>query len=98
MKAVYRNKPPRERSEALLDEKRASSCMVDFIVGQPVQHMTGDNPAELNRLLRDADAATGIPTRLLYRDPTYTEHLAESRARFRRQNAKNDVSEGSEAE
>ena len=33
MKTVYPNKSPRERRESLLDEKRASSCTVDSIVG-----------------------------------------------------------------
>ena len=34
MKSVQPNKSPRERREALLKEKRASSCTVDFIVRQ----------------------------------------------------------------
>ena len=33
MKSVHPNKSPRERREALLAEKRASSCTVDSIVG-----------------------------------------------------------------
>jgi hypothetical protein len=62
----------------------------------------GDSLAELNRLRREADAATGIPTRLLYRDPplhpTETEHIAEARARFRRQNARLEAERRSEAD
>ncbi len=36
MKTVYPNKSPRERREALLEEKRASFCTVGSIVGFPI--------------------------------------------------------------
>ena len=36
MNSVQPNKSPRERREALLAEKRASSCTVDSIVGFPI--------------------------------------------------------------
>jgi hypothetical protein len=62
----------------------------------------GDSLSGLNRLLREADAATGIPTRLLYRDPplhpTATELTEPDRRRLqnafwaaRRQNARPDA-------
>jgi len=35
MNSVQPNKSPRERREALLEDKRASSCTVDSIVGCP---------------------------------------------------------------
>ncbi len=63
---------------------RTPQAAVSSTVGRLVlPSVLGDSLAELNRLLRKADAATGIPPRLLYRDPplhpTATELTAPER-------------------